>query len=667
MKNPPTVSRAYPHVPAVFAVVMLIFIMALIWVGVVLIRQDMDLATQRKRDRLDVARERLSSTLSSGINEDYILLREVQELFETGGAADQWWSQIEADSGRVLVLLEEDQLESYPVGVLRYYPTERPQEIADERFGAADRLEFVEQDLDSAVTYLEVLSANSAQAIRGEAIARLARIRNKQGRTDETLALYELLLPLGDVYINAVPASWLGMYGRCAVFERQRRFDHLAVEAASLAALLRNGHFHVTKATYRFYVNAVSDWLRMADADTVLASVEESPLPHPPSEGAIALRGVYLDVAAGLLPEQGYRSVRVDSSYVIIQWVWRGQRLAGFIAESRASFSRWLRDLPADLDAGGIGWSIREGSSGPLSGNVPPAAGLKTIDIFPTTDSPWTITSYEIPTRTPRSETRRSLLLAVLVLVIAIVSISAYYLTRAIQRELKLARLKSDFVSAVSHEFRTPLTSVVQLTELLASGRTASHAETQEYYDTLNREAHRLKRLVESLLNFGRMEAGKFSYAFSIVHLDGVVQATVAEFVREHSLDPDRISVETEAGLLCDVDEETIRLAVWNLLDNAVKYSGEEARVQVKVDRKERHATISVTDRGPGIAQSEQRHVFDTFVRGSEAESQGIPGSGIGLAIVKRIVEDHGGKIAVTSESGRGSTFLLTIPMSTSG
>jgi signal transduction histidine kinase len=257
---------------------------------------------------------------------------------------------------------------------------------------------------------------------------------------------------------------------------------------------------------------------------------------------------------------------------------------------------------------------------------------------------------------------RRRLMMMGLGLLALLVIAASYFIGRAVSRELAAARLQSDFVSAVSHEFRTPLTSMRQFTEMLVEDKDLPEEKRHAYYNAQERATRRLSRLVESLLDFGRMEAGAQAYKLEKMDAGGLVRNIVDEFRQENNASDITIEcVVPKDGPIVNGDGEALAQALWNLLDNAVKYSGDAPVVQVKVEAGNQ-VSIRVTDQGSGISPSERTRIFHKFVRGSSAKTSGIKGTGIGLAIVKHIVDAHGGKVLIESESGKGSTFTIQLP-----
>jgi signal transduction histidine kinase len=229
---------------------------------------------------------------------------------------------------------------------------------------------------------------------------------------------------------------------------------------------------------------------------------------------------------------------------------------------------------------------------------------------------------------------------------------------------MAVARLQSNFVAAVSHEFRSPLTALGQLSEMLAHGRIASADQRQSAYETMGAETERLRHLVEGLLDFGRMETGKYKYHFERIDAASWARQVTSQF--ETSVRAQGYQVSFRSGVEAASirgDAEALSRALWNLLDNAAKYSPESRAITVELGLRNRQLDVRVRDLGVGIPADEAKHVFDKFYRGSYATGKGIKGTGIGLAIAREIARAHGGEIQVESETGKGSTFTLLLPL----
>jgi signal transduction histidine kinase len=257
----------------------------------------------------------------------------------------------------------------------------------------------------------------------------------------------------------------------------------------------------------------------------------------------------------------------------------------------------------------------------------------------------------------------RTVLISGLALAFLAILAAAYGLYRTTTREILLARQQTDFVSAVSHEFRTPLTSMRHLTELLVSRSITNEERKTQYYELLAHETERLHRMVESLLSFGRIEVGAYAWRLEPADTAELVLGIVEEYRREPHARDRRIAAELEEGLPpIQADREALSRALWNLIENAVKYSPAGSPIRVAARRHGRSVLLAVEDEGFGIPADEREKIFQKFVRGAGAKHAGARGVGIGLALVKRIVEAHGGSVRLESEPGRGSTFTLVLP-----
>lgn len=260
---------------------------------------------------------------------------------------------------------------------------------------------------------------------------------------------------------------------------------------------------------------------------------------------------------------------------------------------------------------------------------------------------------------------RRSLLLnGALSLTMTLALAGALWLgARATAREMRLSRMKTDFVANISHEFRTPLSSILALAELMRLGRVKDADEVCEFGYYIESQGQRVLQLVNNVLDFARLEAGQKEYQFELTDAREVLDVAVAACAGRVKQSGHAIRTEVEPGLPpLRLDAGAMTLALTNLLDNAIKYAADAPEIQVQLRRQGDEARFIVIDHGPGIAADEQERIFEKFYRVGTGLVHDVKGSGLGLAIVKHIVEAHQGRVTVESTPGGGSAFTIHLP-----
>jgi signal transduction histidine kinase len=254
---------------------------------------------------------------------------------------------------------------------------------------------------------------------------------------------------------------------------------------------------------------------------------------------------------------------------------------------------------------------------------------------------------------------------AAVLLGIAVLIVAGIVMTlQAATHEAETVRLRSDFVSNVSHELKTPLSLIRLFGETMESERWTDDTKRREFSRIIARESRRLSHLIDNVLDFSKIDSGRKQYRFEKGNLVEVVAETVEAyrfyvqdqgFTYDVSLPPGPVVV--------SMDKDAIAQALLNLLNNAEKYSGERKHIGVRMELDASQARITVEDEGSGIAPTEVKHVFDKFYRARSRPAGEAQGCGLGLTIVKNTVESHGGTVSVESEPGRGSRFTITLPL----
>ena len=233
---------------------------------------------------------------------------------------------------------------------------------------------------------------------------------------------------------------------------------------------------------------------------------------------------------------------------------------------------------------------------------------------------------------------------------------------RDVSREQKLAQLRSDFVSNVTHELKTPLTSIRMFAETMRLGRIKKKSDQQEYLSIIVNESERLTRLINTVLDFSKIEQGEKQYHLEDINLSHIVARALAAleyWLKEHGF---LIHTEIEPGLHIMGDGDAMEQAVLNLVSNSMKYSGDKKEITVRLVQKDDSVHLEVQDKGLGIPESKQSFIFNKYYRAHGGHQKDAGGSGLGLTVVRHIVDAHQGHIELKSRVNEGSTFTIVLP-----
>jgi len=234
----------------------------------------------------------------------------------------------------------------------------------------------------------------------------------------------------------------------------------------------------------------------------------------------------------------------------------------------------------------------------------------------------------------------------------------------SLSREWRLAKVKSDFVSHLSHDLRRPLTSIRMFSEMLQENRVADEGKKKEYYSIITRESERLTHLANNILDFARIERGRKKYNFKPANIANVASEATERFKRYMLEEPRPITLRVEGAFPeIKMDMQAVSQAIFNLLSNAAKYSPPGMEVKINLLKGKDCAVIEVIDRGIGVPRAEQKRIFQKYYRTAQKEIADKEGSGLGLALVGYTARAHKGRVAVESEEGKGSKFSLILPL----
>ncbi len=495
------------------------------------------------------------------------------------------------------------------------------------------------------------------------------------------------LLIFGAVFAAALVLAALG-YLSLRRWEQaaERQLHQQAREAAAMAAE------KVEMAVVRVEEDAVAD-IRAAlmdpgfgpaavDAwrarhplfDAVYVFARDGRVLYPPraaglgagDEGTIA--ALRAEIPEGFWDRGGRRHVLVDGRVVlaaVVQPSPRGPLLVGLRRDDRALTGTVL-DRALSPGEGRSALVVVDGAGRPVWASGPAGSAAPVITVpFGEALPAWRVALYEPSGLAPRDMVRRQAMtfMAAFALLLGLIATGLIATYRLQRRESEIARLKSDFVANVSHDLKTPLSLIRMFAETLELGRVPDEARRREYYAVLTRESERLTRLIDNVLDFSRIESGRQRYDIAPGPVEPVVHEVLDSF--RHPLAQQGFAVDVDiAPDLPEVplDAEAVKQALANLLDNAMKYSADRRKIRVAARREGAGVAIEVADEGVGIPVSERERIFEKFYRIGRSETQGRRGSGVGLALVKHIVEAHRGRVTVEGAPGEGSRFTLHLP-----
>ena len=549
----------------------------LVWLGIQLLQQDRSLAAQREVERQAAAAQAI-----------------VHHLERSLATAESWLQGQPPPSGALRLTFSGGGVTAYPADrVLWVHSPPRLADADDRQFAEAERLEF--QAAAGAVALYERAARSPVRPVRAGALVRLARVQRRQREWDAALATYRELTAITDVAVAGAPADFQARRAACAVLEESGRVADLARAAAGLEADLLSGRWLLDHAAWTLTASELQRWTKHAVAETGERRLFSSVIDALAGDHAVVL---------SRSPLQTRRVIAVGGAAVtVISRVDDRQSVAVAIAPSLVS--AWVGQATAEGLRKSARVSVLDPSGGIIHGAVAATAtGAVRIPASETT-LPWTVVVSADGDSSLADELagRRRLLMAGLGAMLLLLGGGAYFLWRVLHRELAVARLQTDFVAAVSHEFRTPLTSLRHVAELLEESDDLPAERRLTFYRTLGRNTERLHRLVESLLDFSRMEGGRKPYDFRPLDAADLMSQIVADFARDGSTHGYTVNLHAEAGdHWIRADPQALTHALWNLLDNAVKYSPNHDPIDVSIHSSAGGVGISVRDRGLGVA-----------------------------------------------------------------
>jgi signal transduction histidine kinase len=329
------------------------------------------------------------------------------------------------------------------------------------------------------------------------------------------------------------------------------------------------------------------------------------------------------------------------------------------------SMGKTLNRYHAHADSPDVAITISDENSQVLYSNAPAQKGHFLVSNFDPPFSNWKAAVGLMNTNLDDLARDSFLNSAGITLLVLVFLLGGIALTiRATDREARLAQAKSHFVANVSHELKTPLSLLSLFSEILELGRVKSEEKKIEYYGIIRHESRRLNKMIDNILDFSKIEAGRKTYAFADGDMAEVLESVLSSYRYQIKNSGFDVQTNIQASLPSVViDRDAMAQAISNLVDNAIKYSGKVKQLSITTEQRGSDLSIEIADQGIGIPRDEQVKVFEKFYRVGNGLVHDVKGSGLGLSLVKHIIEAHKGTISVESDVGKGSRFTILLPL----
>jgi two-component sensor histidine kinase/tetratricopeptide (TPR) repeat protein len=562
----------------------------------------------------------------------------------------------------------------------------------------AEALEFVDRSYRAAAARYRALSTSAPDRnLRADLLSRQARCLQKAEDYKEAVRVYARI---ASAYPDSLTPSGvpLGLLGRLQSVECHRRIgDPRGAAGFALEAFrdVLGKPSPLTEDQFKTYASLIEEAF-----DTLIAGANGSQVPEelqreyadlrttrdirvneweavsllkrevvPELERRLALSGAY--------SPESYRFARnIEGRDILLLAAWiperNGQEIAGIFGVQLDSEHLSGAVLDEALAAAGLADGaeivLADLSGRPLFGQRDPtAASPLATEYFEGNFPPWKIELFKGPAKDSGIlDLRRNFYFWTILTLVVVLAFGAFLIARTISQEMEILKIKSDFVSSVSHEFKTPLTSIRSLMERLVDGKVRNPAKMDQYFAIIAQDTDRLTRLVSNLLDFSKIEEGKKEYSFADTDVARLAKEQVEAFKKDQVQAGPAIRLEIAGEIpTLRADADALARALANLIGNAVKFTSAGKSIRVGLKSRGGNIVFDVEDEGIGIHPDEVGKVFEKFFQGRNAHDLSARGTGLGLTLVKHIAEAHGGRVFVESEVGRGSKFTLVLPIRT--
>jgi signal transduction histidine kinase/tetratricopeptide (TPR) repeat protein len=564
------------------------------------------------------------------------------------------------------------------------------------RLRRAEGYEFEQKKYDLAISiYREIYNQSKDQNLKAQMLANMARTQVKKQDYENAIINYKTIM---DDYTFSLSSSELplAVFSGLQIVTCYRELgdsQNALKRSLSLYRDLCEMTWDLTEAQFKTYFSLVDEAISEIAADSqqefrdIDFSKELDQL-KVLYEGRIEQQKAMKDIEQEIIPELRHEAVRSsdfaasphfnakvigDAPYLIVSVLMPKAEDVEFpgIVGAQANHE-YLMDNVLHRSIENMDFSekthivITSLEGRPLLGEKESTADQATMtEFFDDNFPPWKIEFFRSgASGFAGMDLRKSFYFWTIVVLLVVLIFGAVLIVRTVSHELGVLRIKSDFVSSVSHEFKTPLTSIRTLIERLQGGKVRDKAKMDQYISVIAQDTDKLTRLVGNILDFSKIEEGKREYDFVETDVAQLVSRLIQEFQKDELQKDFLIHLLIQENIPeLTLDKEAFSQALINLLDNAVKFSTDKKEIHVHLSADEESVILEVEDKGIGIPQDEMDKIFEKFYQGKNALKRTVKGAGLGLTLVKHTVEAHGGRVSVKSKVGEGSVFSLIFPV----
>lgn len=573
---------------------------------------------------------------------------------------------------------------------------EQPIEIeADSRFKRAETSEFRTKSYDQAIELYKKLMNETSDIASGATLLNcIGRCYTKSGKSPRALEVYREVLKKypDEISSDGIPFGLLAQYQIGTINGNMGKKNEEAEAFLELYSNIAKSRWPLTKDRFYFYRNKIRKTIESAlveiretnNNETLIKEWEKleqfeeeklgrmntlenlaqriAPLIERKNHAPRATHGIFTHFCQKIeeevfmitythIDDKVLLGMKIDTSFL-------AANLLPEILDRLPLRDEWqiqIRDESGDVVAGK---DIRIQEK--------PIPTLSLSRGFEENFPPWNVNIFQDNPSEAEKEynLRKNIYILFVAAVVMAILLGGFLAIRMTAKELELAKLKSEFVSTVSHDFRTPLTSIRYLAELLKRGRVKEETKKQLYYEIITDEIDRLSRLVENILDFSKIEAEMKEYRFEEIDIVQLARDVASRFPKQIAGKKFILKTEIPEQMpRVSADKEAISRALFNVLDNALKYRGQSQRAYLRAWSDQENVFLEVEDEGIGISKEEQKKVFERFYRSDGAYGGKIRGSGIGLGVVAHIIKAHKGEAKLESEPGKGTKVTLKLPV----